>query len=155
MKKKLKGLSIGKTADLEDRRRGNGSDPASAKGKADHRREPILEMPFRYEKWTEISIGDEGRGRAGRRDDRRPWKSRKKLAEDGPISIRRSPSLHKGDELPSGPSSRSVKLYVAIKRKMAVGDKMAGRHGNKGVISRILPAEDMPYLATDRRSTWF
>ena len=40
-----------------------------------------------------------------------------------------------------------VKVYVAIKRKLSVGDKMAGRHGNKGVISRILPEEDMPYLA--------
>ena len=40
-----------------------------------------------------------------------------------------------------------VKVYVAIKRKFAVGDKMAGRHGNKGVVSRILPEEDMPFLA--------
>ena len=39
-----------------------------------------------------------------------------------------------------------VKVYVAMKRKLQVGDKMAGRHGNKGVISRILPEEDMPYL---------
>ncbi len=39
-----------------------------------------------------------------------------------------------------------VKVYVAMKRKLSVGDKMAGRHGNKGVISRILPEEDMPYL---------
>jgi DNA-directed RNA polymerase subunit beta len=46
-----------------------------------------------------------------------------------------------------------VKVYVAIKRKLSVGDKMAGRHGNKGVISRILPEEDMPYLPTGRRST--
>ena len=40
-----------------------------------------------------------------------------------------------------------VKVYLAIKRKLSVGDKMAGRHGNKGVISRILPEEDMPYMA--------
>ena len=39
-----------------------------------------------------------------------------------------------------------VKVYVAIKRKLAVGDKMAGRHGNKGVVSRVLPEEDLPYL---------
>jgi DNA-directed RNA polymerase subunit beta len=39
-----------------------------------------------------------------------------------------------------------VKVYIAIKRKLQVGDKMAGRHGNKGVVSRILPEEDMPYL---------
>ena len=54
--------------------------------------------------------------------------------------------LTKGDELPPG-VIKMVKVYVAIKRKLAVGDKMAGRHGNKGVISRILPEEDMPYLA--------
>ena len=40
-----------------------------------------------------------------------------------------------------------VKVYVAIKRKLSVGDKMAGRHGNKGVVSRVLPEEDMPFLA--------
>jgi DNA-directed RNA polymerase subunit beta len=53
--------------------------------------------------------------------------------------------LKKGDELPPG-VIKMVKVYVAIKRKLAVGDKMAGRHGNKGVVSRVLPEEDMPYL---------
>ncbi len=53
--------------------------------------------------------------------------------------------LKKGDELPPG-VIKMVKIYVAIKRKLSVGDKMAGRHGNKGVISKVLPLEDMPYL---------
>ncbi len=53
--------------------------------------------------------------------------------------------LSKGDELPPG-VIKMVKVYVAIKRKLQVGDKMAGRHGNKGVISRVLPTEDLPYL---------
>jgi DNA-directed RNA polymerase subunit beta len=53
--------------------------------------------------------------------------------------------LQKGDELPPG-VIKLVKVYVAMKRKLQVGDKMAGRHGNKGVISRVLPEEDMPYL---------
>lgn len=57
--------------------------------------------------------------------------------------------VKKGDELPPG-VIKMVKVYVAIKRKLAVGDKMAGRHGNKGVISRILPEEDMPFLADGR-----
>jgi DNA-directed RNA polymerase subunit beta len=59
---------------------------------------------------------------------------------------RRLNSLKRGDELPSG-VQQMVKVYVATKRQISVGDKMAGRHGNKGVISKILPAEDMPYLA--------
>jgi DNA-directed RNA polymerase subunit beta len=50
-----------------------------------------------------------------------------------------------GDELPPG-VIKMVKVYVAMKRKLSVGDKMAGRHGNKGVVSRILPIEDMPYF---------
>ena len=54
--------------------------------------------------------------------------------------------LKKGDELPPG-VIKMVKIYVAIKRKLSIGDKMAGRHGNKGVISKVLPLEDMPYLA--------
>lgn len=54
--------------------------------------------------------------------------------------------LSKGDDLPPG-VIKMVKVYVAIKRKLQVGDKFAGRHGNKGVISRVLPEEDMPYLA--------
>jgi DNA-directed RNA polymerase subunit beta len=53
--------------------------------------------------------------------------------------------LTKGDELPPG-VIKLVKVYLAIKRKLSVGDKMAGRHGNKGVVSRLLPEEDMPYL---------
>jgi DNA-directed RNA polymerase subunit beta len=54
--------------------------------------------------------------------------------------------LKRGDELPPG-VVKMVKVYVAVKRKLSVGDKMAGRHGNKGVVSRILPTEDMPYFA--------
>ena len=54
--------------------------------------------------------------------------------------------LKKGDELPPG-VIKMVKVSIAIKRKLSIGDKMAGRHGNKGVISKILPEEDMPYLA--------
>lgn len=53
--------------------------------------------------------------------------------------------LKKGDELPPG-VIKMVKVYVAIKRRISVGDKMAGRHGNKGVISRLLPVEDMPFM---------
>ena len=61
------------------------------------------------------------------------------------ITEEREQKLKKGDELPPG-VIKLVKVYIAMKRKLSVGDKMAGRHGNKGVIARILPDEDMPYL---------
>jgi DNA-directed RNA polymerase subunit beta len=54
-------------------------------------------------------------------------------------------SVRKGDELPPG-VNKLVKIYVAMKRKIQIGDKMAGRHGNKGVVAMVLPEEDMPYL---------
>jgi DNA-directed RNA polymerase subunit beta len=57
--------------------------------------------------------------------------------------------IRRGDDLPPG-VIKMVKVYVAIKRKLQVGDKMAGRHGNKGVVSRILPEEDMPYMDDGR-----
>src|SRR3989441_7719777 len=57
----------------------------------------------------------------------------------------RKSRLRGGDDLPAG-VIKMVKVYVAVKRKLSVGDKMAGRHGNKGVVSKVLPEEDMPYL---------
>jgi DNA-directed RNA polymerase subunit beta len=57
----------------------------------------------------------------------------------------RKSRLRRGDDLPPG-VIKMVKVYVAVKRKLSVGDKMAGRHGNKGVVSKVLPEEDMPYL---------
>jgi DNA-directed RNA polymerase subunit beta len=61
------------------------------------------------------------------------------------ITEEKKAKLKKGDELPPG-VIKLVKCYIAMKRKLSVGDKMAGRHGNKGVIARIVPEEDMPYL---------
>jgi len=61
------------------------------------------------------------------------------------ITEEKTAKLKKGDELPPG-VIKLVKVYIAMKRKLSVGDKMAGRHGNKGVIARIVPEEDMPYL---------
>jgi DNA-directed RNA polymerase subunit beta len=65
------------------------------------------------------------------------------------VSEARIQLLTKGDELPPG-VIKQVKVFVAMKRKLQVGDKMAGRHGNKGVISRVLPEEDLPYLPDGR-----
>jgi DNA-directed RNA polymerase subunit beta len=61
------------------------------------------------------------------------------------ITEERKEKLRKGDELPPG-VIKLVKAYIAMKRKLSIGDKMAGRHGNKGVIARIVPQEDMPYM---------
>jgi DNA-directed RNA polymerase subunit beta len=97
------------------------------------------EIPPRY--WAEIQL--EGKG-----DDRiqqlatqldQELKAIEELYRD------KIGKLTKGDELPPG-VIKMVKVYLAIKRKLSVGDKMAGRHGNKGVVSRILPEEDMPHL---------
>ena len=77
--------------------------------------------------------------------DVRDTSLRVKNGEAGIIVDRREFSRENGDELPPG-VSKTVKIYIAQKRKISVGDKMAGRHGNKGVVSRILPPEDMPFM---------
>jgi DNA-directed RNA polymerase subunit beta len=74
------------------------------------------------------------------------WKKHnERIQEYVEVRERRINSLNRGDELQSG-VQQMVKVYVATKRQISVGDKMAGRHGNKGVISKILPEEDMPFL---------
>ena len=70
------------------------------------------------------------------------WKKISEIQED---KNRRIESMKHGDELPSG-VLQMVKVYVAVKRTLSIGDKMAGRHGNKGVIAKIMPEEDMPFL---------
>jgi len=72
-------------------------------------------------------------------------KARVKEAEIELEKKKQTTRLEKGDELPPG-VIKLVKVYVAQKRKVSVGDKMAGRHGNKGVVARIVPVEDMPFL---------
>ncbi|AKJ04924.1 DNA-directed RNA polymerase subunit beta [Archangium gephyra] len=105
--------------------------------------ELLATVPYKY--WTEISVGDALDGKL--RDILRNLEETTeavKLAFGEKIA-----RIKKGDELPPG-VIKMVKVYVAIKRKLAVGDKMAGRHGNKGVVSRILPEEDLPYLEDGR-----
>jgi DNA-directed RNA polymerase subunit beta len=105
--------------------------------------ELLTSVPYKY--WSEISVGDPLDGRI--RDILKNLEETKeavKLAFGEKIA-----RIKKGDELPPG-VIKMVKVYVAIKRKLAVGDKMAGRHGNKGVVSRIHPEEDMPYLDDGR-----
>ncbi|MBF5041174.1 DNA-directed RNA polymerase subunit beta [Aggregicoccus sp. 17bor-14] len=105
--------------------------------------ELLSTVPYKY--WSEISVGDPLDSKI--RDILRNLEENTeavKLAFGEKIA-----RIKKGDELPPG-VIKMVKVYVAIKRKLAVGDKMAGRHGNKGVVSRILPEEDMPYLEDGR-----
>src|SRR5213595_2843657 len=104
--------------------------------------EILQEMP--YETMVRLKIAtDDSRLEDDLRDleerTERPVEVIRNLFEEKKEKIRR------GDELPPG-VIKLVKVYVAMKRKLSVGDKMAGRHGNKGVIARILPEEDMPHL---------
>src|SRR5205085_833839 len=71
--------------------------------------------------------------------------SQKRREFDAMFEAKRK-KLTQGDELPPG-VLKMVKVYVAVKRRLQPGDKMAGRHGNKGVISKIVPVEDMPHMA--------
>jgi DNA-directed RNA polymerase subunit beta len=84
---------------------------------------------------------------AAKRSDCRPIYERywPRIAEQIEERERKVAQMKRGDELPSG-VLEMVKVYTATKRQLSVGDKMAGRHGNKGVIAKILPVEDMPFL---------
>jgi DNA-directed RNA polymerase subunit beta len=93
-------------------------------------------------KWKEIRVQD---GKVASRIEEVIAKAEERASLIKTVFEEKISRLKKGDELPPG-VFKMVKVYVAIKRKLSVGDKMAGRHGNKGVISRILPEEDMPYL---------
>jgi DNA-directed RNA polymerase subunit beta len=101
--------------------------------------EILDEVPRR--KWREIQVSD---ARLQERLDKVLQNSDERANLIKAVFDEKIARLRKGDELPPG-VFKMVKVYVAIKRKLSVGDKMAGRHGNKGVISRILPEEDMPY----------
>ena len=90
-----------------------------------------------------LSLKDEAAQRALEAIDARIRKLQKSLDEEFRVQKRK---LERNDEMQPG-VNKSIKVYLATKRRLNVGDKMAGRHGNKGVVSRIVPVEDMPYLA--------
>jgi DNA-directed RNA polymerase subunit beta len=100
------------------------------------------EVPSKY--WHEIQL-DSGEGRVEEQLEQLAAKREEDIFNIESVYSEKISKLTKGDELPPG-VIKLVKVYLAIKRKLSVGDKMAGRHGNKGVVSRILPEEDMPYL---------
>jgi len=93
-------------------------------------------------KWWDIALKDE-EAMSQLEALREQYESSKKALEER--FLNKVEKLQRGDELPPG-VMKMVKVFIAIKRKIQPGDKMAGRHGNKGVVSRILPVEDMPFL---------
>jgi len=143
MGKKIKALLVGKTSsskvvDDEEER------VLLAKGK-NITDGTLDQIPFK--KWKEISV-------AGGEDIEEQLAALFEALEEQEDLVKmmydqKVTKLKKGDELPPG-VIKMVKVYIAIKRKLQVGDKMAGRHGNKGVVSRILPEEDMPYMVDGR-----
>ena len=93
-------------------------------------------------KWWDIAL-KEDKAMSELEAMREQYESSKKALEER--FLNKVEKLQRGDELPPG-VMKMVKVFIAIKRKIQPGDKMAGRHGNKGVVSRILPVEDMPFL---------
>jgi DNA-directed RNA polymerase subunit beta len=138
--KRLAGLLEGKQlqADLHDEKTNK---RLLAKG-ADLTREMIERMRARDLKRMKLKDKDP---RLNEQIDEIEEMTSRQIAVLEKITEEKIAKLKKGDELPPG-VIKLVKCYIAMKRKLSVGDKMAGRHGNKGVIARIVPEEDMPYL---------
>ncbi len=93
--------------------------------------------------WFDIRLADEEA--SVQLEQMRESMTQKRKAFDAAFEEKKK-KLTQGDELPPG-VQKMVKIYIAVKRRLQPGDKMAGRHGNKGVISKIVPLEDMPYMA--------
>jgi DNA-directed RNA polymerase subunit beta len=134
---KLRGLLVGQTTSNKLIHQGEVLLPAGKKLTD----EILDELPRTL--WVEIPILDEAIQDRLRIIEDAVEDQRKEIDRNYKERIER---MKKGDDLQPG-VLKMVKVYLAVKRKLQVGDKMAGRHGNKGVVSRILPEEDMPFLA--------
>ncbi len=132
---RLKAQMIGVTA--------HGGPEGLGKGKK-ITKEYLEKLPF--EKWFEIRFADDKLQKALEEVHTTLDEKRDELAKAFESKRKK---LTKGDELPTG-VLKTVKVYIAVKRRLQPGDKMAGRHGNKGVVSRITRVEDMPYMADGR-----
>jgi DNA-directed RNA polymerase subunit beta len=104
-----------------------------------------LESLNRYD-WFDIRLADD---EASRQVEALKDSLAQKRAEFDAMFEEKKKKLTAGDELPPG-VQKMVKVYLAVKRRLQPGDKMAGRHGNKGVVSKIVPVEDMPFMANGR-----
>jgi DNA-directed RNA polymerase subunit beta len=102
----------------------------------------LEELDFDYVDWEQPATGEPAVNRRVRKIVDAAWDAIEEARKETNKEIER---ISRGDELPPG-VVKLVKVYVARKRKLSVGDKMAGRHGNKGVVAKILPEEDMPYM---------
>ncbi len=137
---KVRRLVVGKTATAKVTHHRTGQ-PLIQRGQK-ITEEVLLKVP--REQWAEIQV--EGAERLDEQINEILENNQEQVELIKMLFEEKISRLKKGDELPPG-VIKMVKVYVAQKRKLSVGDKMAGRHGNKGVVSRILPEEDMPYLA--------
>jgi DNA-directed RNA polymerase subunit beta len=117
-------------------------DPESGKTYASAEEDVVVADQARKFKLENLDIRTPEKSKAAAKIYHRHWERIQFFIDE---QERKQNSLKRGDELPSG-VQQMVKIYVATKRTISVGDKMAGRHGNKGVISKILPEEDMPFL---------
>ncbi|MGE0874286.1 MAG: DNA-directed RNA polymerase subunit beta [Burkholderiales bacterium] len=129
---RLERLLTGKTANGGPKRLAKGTKIAKS----------YLETLERYD-WFDIRLANEES--AGQVESLKESLAQKRREFDAMFEAKRK-KLTQGDELPPG-VLKMVKVYVAVKRRLQPGDKMAGRHGNKGVISKITPVEDMPHMA--------
>ena len=114
--------------------------PKGARKGTDINQEILDDIP--RSQWWEIGLKDE-KAMAGVEAIGKQYEDAKKGLERRFVD--KVDKLQRGDELPPG-VMKMVKVFVAVKRKIQPGDKMAGRHGNKGVVSQIVPCEDMPFL---------
>ena len=122
----------------------NGGPMKLGKGKA-ITAEYLHGLPSRHD-WFDIRVADEDI--AKQLELVKLSLQQKREEAEGAFEVKKK-KMTQGDELPPG-VQKMVKVFIAIKRRLQAGDKMAGRHGNKGVVSRILPVEDMPYMADGR-----
>jgi len=129
---RLERLLTGKTANGGPKKLAKGTKIAKA----------YLDSVERYD-WFDIRLSNEES--AGQVESLKDSIAQKRREFDAAFEAKRK-KLTQGDELPPG-VLKMVKVYVAVKRRLQPGDKMAGRHGNKGVISKITPVEDMPHMA--------
>ncbi len=105
----------------------------------------LVSLPSKHD-WFDIRMADEA---VGKQVELIKESLQAKHEESDALYEIKKKKLTQGDELQPG-VQKMVKVFIAIKRRLQAGDKMAGRHGNKGVVSRILPVEDMPYMADGR-----